>query len=216
MGSSEADRETKMNKENTSDQEKDVRKGNNKENKKDHKEVASAEIQQILRDMKLPEYGEIPDVGLYLEQVIRFINRYLENFPEMQVTPSMISNYVKLKIVAKPVRKTYSREQIARFLFIVLAKTVLSMDNIRKVFDIQEASYGPEASYEYFRKMLGLALDAFTREPGISEKEVLPNREAPKRESSSSEERYMMDCTASAIAHKMYLNLYFSCNLVKK
>lgn len=212
MGNSEADREVKMNKENSSNEESKV----NKENKKENKEVASAEIQQILRDMKLPEYGEIPDVGLYLEQVTRFINRYLENFPEMQVTPSMISNYVKLKIVDKPVRKAYSREQIARFLFIVLAKTVLSMDNIRKVFAIQEASYGPEESYEYFRKRLVLSLDAFTREHGISEKKMLSNREARQNESLSSEERYMMDCTASAIAHKMYLNLYFSCNLVKK
>ena len=212
MDNSEADREAKMNKENSSNEESKV----NKENKKEIKEVASAEIQQILRDIKLPEYGEIPDVGLYLEQVTRFINHYLENFPEMQVTPSMISNYVKLKIVDKPVRKAYSREQIARFLFIVLAKTVLSMDNIRKVFAIQEASYGPEESYEYFRKRLVLSLDAFTREHGISEKKMLSNREARQNESLSSEERYMMDCTASAIAHKMYLNLYFSCNMVKK
>lgn len=161
---------------------------------------ASRQIQEILNSVKLPEYSEIPDVGLYLEQVTRFINGYLADFPEMQVTPSMISNYVKLKIVSKPNRKSYSREQIARFLFIALAKTVLSMDNIRKVFAIQEESYDAEEAYEFFRKKLVQALTTF----GKSTSEMSENYR---------EEQHMMDCTATAIAHKMYLNLYFSCEL---
>ncbi len=161
------------------------------------------EIQQTLDRVQLPAYSEIPDVGLYLEQVTRYVNSFLADFPDMQATPSMISNYVKLKIVDKPVKKAYSREQIARFLFIVLAKTVLSMDNIRKVFALQAESYEPEVAYEYFRTCLDGALRAFGGEETESS-------ESARTGSGIREEQHMMDCTASAIAHKMYLNLYFA------
>lgn len=148
-------------------------------------------IRGILGSFRLPAYGEIPDVGLYLEQVTRFINQSLEDFPDMQATPSMISNYVKLKMVSRPVKKMYSREQIASLLFIVLAKTVLSMDNIRKVFAMMGEEAGMEAGYEYFRKCMEAALVSFSEEKSASGK------------------RNMLDYTASAVAYKMYLNLYF-------
>lgn len=151
----------------------------------------SERIQEILGRFRLPAYTEIPDVGLYLEQVTRFINQSLEDFPDMQATSSMISNYVKLKMVSRPVKKMYSREQIASLLFIVMAKTVLSMDNIRKLFVMIAEEAGMEAGYEYFRKCMEVALVSFSEEKVTSGK------------------RNMLDYTAAAIAYNMYLNLYF-------
>ena len=46
--------------------------------------------------VELPEYREIPDVGLYLDQAVKYINGILEPYPDLQVTGSMLSNYVKL------------------------------------------------------------------------------------------------------------------------
>lgn len=151
----------------------------------------SERIQEILGRFRLPAYTEIPDVGLYLEQVTRFINQSLVDFPDMQATSSMISNYVKLKMVSRPVKKMYSREQIASLLFIVLAKTVLSMDNIRKLFAMITETAGMEEGYEYFRKCMEAALVSFGEEKGTAGG------------------RNMLDYTAAAIAYKMYLNLYF-------
>ena len=85
--------------------------------------------------MKIPAYNEIPEVGLYLEQVIKYLNMYLEG--EATITPTMVTNYVKLKIVPKAVKKAYSREQIAMFFFIAISKSILSMDQIRKVFTLR-------------------------------------------------------------------------------
>ncbi|NCB33377.1 MAG: DUF1836 domain-containing protein, partial [Erysipelotrichia bacterium] len=95
-------------------------------------------IQAPLNSFTLPKYSEIPDVGLYLDQVTKYINGLLMDFPEMQVTPSMISNYVKLRLVSKATKKAYSREQIADFIFIALGKTVLSMDHLRMLFATQK------------------------------------------------------------------------------
>ena len=85
--------------------------------------------------MKLPGYNEIPDVGLYLEQVSKYLYSFLED--DLQLTGTMITNYVKLKIVPKAIKKAYSREQIALFFLVATTKSVLSMDQIRKVFALR-------------------------------------------------------------------------------
>ena len=63
-----------------------------------------------IKDFCLPAYNEIPDVGLYLEQTVKYINGYFAPFPDMELTASMVSNYVKKGLVSNPVKKQYSRE----------------------------------------------------------------------------------------------------------
>jgi hypothetical protein len=58
-------------------------------------------MKEALGSFAMPAYEQIPDVGLYLEQVARFINSFLTAYPEMTVTPSMISNYAKQKLIAR-------------------------------------------------------------------------------------------------------------------
>lgn len=84
-----------------------------------------------MNSFTLPEYHEIPDIGLYLDQVARYINSFLTDFPEMNVTPSMISNYAKQKLIERVNKKTYTRDQIATLILIVLFKNVLSIEHIR-------------------------------------------------------------------------------------
>ena len=97
--------------------------------------------------MKLPGYNEIPYVGLYLEQVSKYLNSFLED--DLQLTGTMITNYVKLKIVPKAIKKAYSREQIALFFLVAITKSVLSMDQIRKVFALRNDT---RRLYEDFAK----------------------------------------------------------------
>ncbi len=42
----------------------------------------------------LPRYHEITNVGLYLEQTAKFVNQYLKELNQPELTNSMISNYV--------------------------------------------------------------------------------------------------------------------------
>ena len=48
------------------------------------------QVTEELKSFQLPAWNEIPDVGLYLDQVTKYINSYLGDY-EMGVTPSMIS-----------------------------------------------------------------------------------------------------------------------------
>lgn len=98
----------------------------------------------------LPRYAEIPTVGLYLNQVAKFMNEYLAPLGDMSITESMISNYVKKHMISAPSKKQYNREQIARLIFIAIAKSVLSMNQIQLLLDLQIESYDNNASYDYF------------------------------------------------------------------
>ena len=109
------------------------------------------EIANSIRDFRLPRYEEIPDVGLYLEQTTKYINGFLEPLPESALTPSMISNYVKKHLIVSPLRKQYSREQIAYLIFIALAKNILSLDALDNFIHLQQRTYPLPRAYEYFR-----------------------------------------------------------------
>ena len=53
------------------------------------------------RDYRMPRYKEIPNVGLYLEQTVKYINECLAPI-EISITPSMLSNYVKKGYIDRP------------------------------------------------------------------------------------------------------------------
>ena len=108
-------------------------------------QLAAASIENF----RLPKYSEIPDVGLFLEQTTKYISQCLAPLG-ITITGSMISNYVKMGLIDSPVKKQYSREQIAYLLFVAVGKSVLSLENIQTLFALQKQSYTPQHAYEYY------------------------------------------------------------------
>ena len=120
--------------------------------------ISDKEITKITAVCRLPYYTDIPDVGLLLDQTARLVNGYLDPLDDINITNSMISNYVKHQIIARPVKKLYYREQIASLIFIAIAKTVLSLEDINSLLEIQRREYSPEAAYNMFREQFEAAL----------------------------------------------------------
>lgn len=114
------------------------------------KQETKQQISLSVQNFRLPRYNEIPGVGLYLEQASKFICEYLAPFGENALTSSMISNYVKKGLISNPVKKQYSREQIAYLLFIALAKNALSLDALAGFIQLQNKTYPLEIAYNYF------------------------------------------------------------------
>lgn len=108
------------------------------------------QVMTSLQNFHLPRYGEIPNVGLYLEQTARYISEYLEPLGDYALTPSMISNYVKKGLVTSPVKKQYDRDQIAYLFFIAVAKSVLSLDALTGFIALQKRTYPLEIAYDFF------------------------------------------------------------------
>lgn len=99
---------------------------------------------------RLPRFREIPDVGLYLDQTVKYINRYLEPLGGMEITSSMVSNYVKKGYIENPIRKQYDAKQIAYLIVITIIKNVVSMEHSARLFAMQKQVYSEETAYDYF------------------------------------------------------------------
>lgn len=107
------------------------------------------EREDLLR-FSLPRYRQIPDIGLLLEQTVRLINGYLEPLGSVSLTPSMVSNYVKHGIIDRAVKKQYGRDQLACLIFIAIAKTVLTLDDIARLIELQRGYCELELAYDRF------------------------------------------------------------------
>jgi len=114
----------------------------------------TVELQSALSGIQQFEpapWGQIPDLGLYMDQVITFIGRvyqpiYGDDIKSYLSAP-MINNYVKGKLIPRPTGKKYSREQIALLTMIVALKQVSSMEDIRRMLALEgdatvESLYG--------------------------------------------------------------------------
>ena len=153
-----------------------------------------------IQNFNLPAFYEIPDIGLFLEQTTKYISEYLSPLDGMALTGSMISNYVKKKIIASPVKKQYSREQIAYLFFIAVAKTVLSLEDIQLLMELQKKTYTCEKAYEYFRRELkDTLLYVFGGKEHMDEMSSAKNME----------EKTLLRNTVIAVSHKVFLDKYF-------
>ena len=88
--------------------------------------------ERFLDGFRLPGWDELPKIALYMDQVIGLINQYLGFFvydpsEEKLLTPSMVNNYVKQRLLPAPVRKKYGRKHIALLLMVCTFKQSVSM-----------------------------------------------------------------------------------------
>ena len=148
----------------------------------------------------LPRYRELPSVGLYLDQTVQLVNSCFRGFPGVELTPSMVSNYVKKGVISHPVKKKYSREQLASLIYIVLSKNVLSLENIDALFQMQRAHCTAAEAYDYFCDEMENCLPfvfGCTRE--IRDLAV-----------DAADEKLLLRSTILAAANKMYLDCCFN------
>ena len=71
-----------------------------------------------LNNYRLPAWEQIPDLGLYMEQVVAFLRQCLDYLPpelkdEEFITAAAINNYVRTNIMPEPIKKRYYRIHMA-------------------------------------------------------------------------------------------------------
>lgn len=93
--------------------------------------------QNYLNKHFLPEWEDIPSLGLYMDQVITLISQYLSFLPanteDQVITASAINNYVRMKIMPAPEKKKYYRIHIAYLIMICSLKQSLSISDIQRI-----------------------------------------------------------------------------------
>ena len=163
-----------------------------------HMEKGVNNMIEAIEGFRLPRYAQIPDVGLYLEQVVRYVNTHLAPLGEPELTSSMVSNYVKQGLISSPIKKSYTAEHLARLLFIAVVKPVVPLEGLRMMFSIQGDNYTLPTAYDYFcdefENMLGAAFGLAPAREGLGE--------------TQSDAKDLLRNTIVATVNKVYLDRY--------
>lgn len=96
------------------------------------------EWEKHMNDFCLPVWEDIPNFGLYMEQVTILLHEYLNYLPsdkkdEQLITAAAINNYVRQKVMPEPKKKKYFRIHIAYLIIIITLKQGLSIAMIQKL-----------------------------------------------------------------------------------
>jgi len=90
------------------------------------------DLKKKLKESRPEEWDVIPDIDLYMDQVISYMTRQhigLEmDGDEENLTSAMINNYIKSGLLPRAKGKKYNREHICYLTAICLLKQVLSVN----------------------------------------------------------------------------------------
>ena len=153
------------------------------------------------QDFHMPRYDGIPDIDLYMDQLLAYIDKVLGplfvNQQEKILTTSMVNNYVKQGVLPATVKKRYSRDHVVTLIEICLAKQMYSIGEIGKLIAVQNASFDMRTSYNYICTELENVLKTtFSNEP-LSKDSGNSNKM----------ERLLVRNTVIAFAHKLHTQM---------
>ncbi len=95
-----------------------------------------SELIKLLQVFKTPSYDKLPEIDLYMDQVLTYIKKNLPPFKDSDkdiITASMINNYVKDNVVKNPIHKKYDKEAIASLIMVANLKRVLPIQDIKGI-----------------------------------------------------------------------------------
>ncbi len=156
-------------------------------------------LADFMRGFHLPRYAELPNGGLYLKQTEQYINQVLAPLGSIEITSSMIRNYVKQGLVENPVQKLYYADQIGYLICIALLKHAAPLECIQQMLCRQRKLYSKQVAYDYFcMEMENVLYCRFGLTDTIEDLGT-----------TSSLEKEMFRSAITAVSHMIYLNACF-------
>lgn len=134
------------------------------------------ELKSKLENVRPVEWDDFPDINLYKDQVVAYLKRQLIGLDEDgQLTPAMISNYVKDKLLPKAQGKKYNRNHLALLTKICLLKQVLTVKDINLLLNEDNKKKSVEESYASFVESLDQCLLESARklESSLAEEDIV-------------------------------------------
>ena len=122
----------------------------------------------LIEKFHIPRWNELPNIDLYLDQVVNLINSCLSPYISFNtnnkkeenelLTKTMINNYVKNNLIEAPVKKQYSKLQLSKLFVICVLKQAYSMQDIKKLIEIALTDTSVEIAYNKFCNLFEEAL----------------------------------------------------------
>lgn len=157
-----------------------------------------------LDEFHIPRWKELPSINLYLDQVVNLINSCLtplifnttdyNNEANQVLTKTMINNYVKNNLIEPPIKKQYSKSQLAKLFVICVLKQVYSMQDIKMLIDIALSSSHIEGAYDRYCKLFEQALNCTYNRTDFIDRH------------SSHDELYLLKSVILSCSYKIYVN----------
>ena len=157
-------------------------------------------IDEEIEKFHIPRWEEIPQIDLYIDQVVSYLENYLSNYIESGeekenkiITKTMINNYVKHGAIKAPINKKYNREHIAYLFVIFILKQIYSIDEIKKLIALAIKTSPAEKAYNRFCSELEKAIKmTFTGDSYINNDNL-------------SKEQYILRNVVQSFANKLYV-----------
>ncbi len=141
-----------------------------------------SEIEERLLAFRCPRWEELPDVDLYVDQMVSYIERHLSVLDVEEeghfITASMINNYVKMKLIPAPVKKRYGVRQLARLMVVCSLKRDFSISELSAMIGMELAKFENRVIYNLFcdemeRTIRHVFLGETIAAPGPSSEEAI-------------------------------------------
>lgn len=134
--------------------------------------------EQYLHNYSLPAWKDIPDIGLYMDQVIALLTEYLDFIPstdskDRPITPTTINNYVRLKVMPAPARRKYYRIHIAYLVVIFTLKQSVSISSVQQILPFGLSEEAVQRFYERYVEIVKDVALFFTRQAREAAQDIL-------------------------------------------
>ncbi len=149
-----------------------------------------------IKAYKAPRWDSLPDIDLYMDQVLVVLEKYLSVFKrdkeEKIITAAMINNYVKQKITLPPVNKKYTRHHLAYLFTVCVLKNIMGLSDIcTGIGMIMNGRHTAEAFNMFCESLDGALAQAFLGEPS-------------KECKSATNEEKLLSAVTAAVANTLY------------
>lgn len=175
--------------------------------KHDNLEMRKTDCKEPVKNIEdyvvsLPRWTQLPDISLYLEQILELVNSSLENYLTVDksgkiLTQTMVNNYVKQGYVTPPVKKRYDKIALASLIVIATLKDIFTIREIFLLIELAIDVNEPQKSYDHFCKLIEESTRSALKQSVWNPIKTLGD---PKG---------ICSAAASAFANKYYVNRVF-------
>lgn len=136
-----------------------------------------SELKRRLATERPDDWEELPDIPLYMDQVVGYLSRQLITFEEGEgLTSAMINNYIKDGLLPRANGKKYEQEHLAYLTAIAALKRVLSVREMQALVTMGREGRENKRVYDYFCE----TLDEVLAETAENLDENTTDRDLPK------------------------------------
>lgn len=154
-----------------------------------------------IEKLSLPKWEEIPNIDLYMDQIITYLDNSLCNIIKSNdvetnnkiITKTMINNYVKQNIIPAPVNKKYNKIHIAELIVICILKEVYSISDIKKLIDLALYTSDIHVAYNRFCSYFESCIKSTFTEKSFSSDTTLTN------------EQFLLKTVVQSYVNKLYV-----------